>query len=161
MSWSWQKMWEWTGKKEMERQNDPHLESKLNKELADHDRPPTDEELKPCPFCGGKSYESNTFVSCNQDNGECPVCAYAFDVNIWNNRPIEDQLRADLLFTKSELEAAESDAKFGEGKAQQLVKAEANLAEIAEKLDEAELGEGFAVNLPFIKGIATRHKEKE
>ena len=39
MSWSWQKMWEWTGKKEMERQNDPHLESKLNKELAGHDRP--------------------------------------------------------------------------------------------------------------------------
>ena len=36
----------------------------------------------------------------------------------------------------------------------------ADLAEIEAELDEAELGEGFEANIPFIKGIATRHKEK-
>ena len=53
-------------------------------------------ELKPCPFCGGEAElcysEVDTF---------CRKCNVIQETEMWNTRPIEDELRARI----AELEA--------------------------------------------------------
>lgn len=71
------------------------------------------EELKLCPFCGSKSasvkeererYGVRTFVACS-----CGVSltAYAADVAVsrWNQRPVEDALRARIAELEAQLTA--------------------------------------------------------
>jgi hypothetical protein len=55
------------------------------------------EELKPCPFCGGKAWVfdgdsvgcENTCINGDPTDGDLPT------FKTWNTRPIEDELRAD------------------------------------------------------------------
>lgn len=70
----------------------------------------TNDELKPCPFCGGEPDIEVKFVP--STDGEdykytfisCPVHNFIHDAETWNTRPIEDELRARI----AELEAANS-----------------------------------------------------
>ena len=63
-------------------------------------------ELKPCPFCGRKPYESGGYVSCHTE--ECLANADYHEPAIgsiehWNTRPIEDELRARIAELEAEV----------------------------------------------------------
>ena len=49
-------------------------------------------KLKPCPFCGGKD-----IVRTNKSTTCADHCLYVNEMSLedWNNRPIEDELRAE------------------------------------------------------------------
>jgi hypothetical protein len=57
------------------------------------------EELKPCPFCGKEQSEEN-FFSCDGYPQACGCWETTHSgeeaVNVWNTRPIEDELRAEI-----------------------------------------------------------------
>ena len=57
------------------------------------------EELKPCPFCGGKAIKGSTYFMCL--NNDCD--GMALD---WNTRPIEDRLRRERDELKALLDEA-------------------------------------------------------
>ena len=50
-------------------------------------------ELKACPFCGQTAHVSDSFIDAEQVG--CFYCVAFVDTDIWNTRPIEDQLRAE------------------------------------------------------------------
>ena len=56
-------------------------------------------ELKPCPFCGGEAElcysEVDTF---------CRKCNVMQETELWNTRPIEDELRARIAELEAESE---------------------------------------------------------
>ena len=54
-------------------------------------------ELKPCPFCGGTKICTEKGINLNY----CDNCSAESNVEHWNTRPIEDELRARI----AELEA--------------------------------------------------------
>ncbi|AUR89499.1 coil containing protein [Vibrio phage 1.123.O._10N.286.48.F3] len=63
-------------------------------------------DLKACPFCGGEAemrkitrYQS----TCGCKNPRCEGRDF-FVVGAWNNRPIEDQLTAELAEAKAEID---------------------------------------------------------
>ena len=55
------------------------------------------EELRPCPFCGGTKICTEKGINLNY----CDNCSAESNVEHWNTRPIEDELRARI----AELEA--------------------------------------------------------
>ncbi|NLI08142.1 MAG: hypothetical protein GX457_13780 [Thermotogaceae bacterium] len=64
-------------------------------------------ELKPCPFCGRKPYESGGYVSCHTE--ECLANADYHEPAIgsiedWNTRPIEDALNKRIAELEAENE---------------------------------------------------------
>lgn len=70
--------------------------------------PIDDSELKPCPFCGKRATKSNELsiemmAAC--DNPDCITFGWGMPISLWNTRPIEDQLRAELAAVKEENEA--------------------------------------------------------
>ena len=64
-------------------------------------------ELKPCPFCG------STQLVDGQDMAQvmCYHCVCQGWRKDWNNRPIEDALRAEVAALKAKIDAREG----GEG----------------------------------------------
>ena len=53
------------------------------------------EELKRCPFCGGKvSHQVRDILV--PETVFCLNCPVAVPTNIWQQRPIEDELRAEI-----------------------------------------------------------------
>lgn len=57
-------------------------------------------ELKPCPFCGGND------IRPSQDFDECVVCERCgshIEEEMWDSRPIEDELRASRDVWKKKL----------------------------------------------------------
>ena len=56
-------------------------------------------ELKPCPFCGGTKICTEKGINLNY----CDNCSAESNVEHWNTRPIEDDLRKRI----AELEAAQ------------------------------------------------------
>jgi len=70
------------------------------------------DELKPCPFCGGKArllrgMFDEYAVGCGNDN--CEFCGENSQdtqkaISQWNTRPIEDAMRAELDASKAEIE---------------------------------------------------------
>lgn len=55
------------------------------------------EELKPCPFCGGKVDPTGWLTGYGETGPECEECgATAPTLEIWNNRPRVAELEAEL-----------------------------------------------------------------
>ena len=68
------------------------------------------EILKPCPFCGGTKICTEKGINLNY----CDNCSAESNVEHWNTRPIEDELRsriAELEAEKSILEDQQREAK--------------------------------------------------
>ena len=76
-------------------------------------------ELKPCPFCGkalslfGNDVRNGKLVEVfihpyEVDDGwdRCPLTSLVFDLERWQSRPIEDELRAELEKRTAELHYA-------------------------------------------------------
>jgi len=57
------------------------------------------EELRPCPFCGGTNICTEKGINLNY----CDSCSAEANIEHWNTRPIEDDLRKRI----AELEAAQ------------------------------------------------------
>jgi len=57
------------------------------------------EELRPCPFCGGTKICTEKGINLNY----CDNCSAESNIEHWNTRPIEDALTARI----AELEAAQ------------------------------------------------------
>lgn len=63
------------------------------------------DELKPCPFCGGKADYVGTEIECLECGVMMPkTFAFEMQVDNWNTRPIEDALRAQLAEAQAEVE---------------------------------------------------------
>jgi hypothetical protein len=60
------------------------------------------EELKPCPFCGSVEHVDVSFI--DQEQVGCFACAVFADSDLWQSRPIEDALRAELAAAKKQVE---------------------------------------------------------
>ena len=57
------------------------------------------EELKRCPFCGGKgTHQLGDMV--NNLTVYCLYCPVAIPTEIWQSRPIEDELRQEMANLK-------------------------------------------------------------
>lgn len=65
------------------------------------------QELKPCPFCGGAAeiYDPPTFCGCR--NVRCSGFYSSRRSKDWNTRPREQELEAALLKAKEALERIE------------------------------------------------------
>jgi len=68
------------------------------------------QELKPCPFCGCENISIKVGVYRNGDTSivECEDCNGGIEtpddaVAIWNSRPVEDELRAEIEKLESAL----------------------------------------------------------
>ena len=57
-------------------------------------------ELKPCPFCGGTNICTEKGINLNY----CDSCSAEANIEHWNNRPIEDALRARIAELEAENE---------------------------------------------------------
>lgn len=63
------------------------------------------DELKPCPFCGGKADYVGTEIECLECGVMMPkTFAFEMQVDNWNTRPIEDALRAQLAEAQAEVD---------------------------------------------------------
>jgi hypothetical protein len=90
------------------------------------------EELKPCPFCGGKAWVfdgdsvgcENTCINGDPTDGDLPT------FETWNTRPVEDQLRAANKRLRTQLDTTDTAL----GRAQFLI---ANALEYAKNYDPA------------------------
>lgn len=61
---------------------------------------PDQSEANPCPHCGGPGKTRRLLGS--YDRGQCPKCMIEMQLAIWNSRPIEDELIAELQQVKKE-----------------------------------------------------------
>jgi len=61
------------------------------------------EELRPCPFCGGTNICTEKGINLNY----CDSCSAEANIEHWNTRPIEDDLRKRI----AELEAENAELK--------------------------------------------------
>jgi len=72
------------------------------------------DELKPCPFCGSKAFAHGNLVRC----GTPARCATWMYIPSWQQRPLEDHLRAELDEAKVDrVWAAEMVAKLTKAEA--------------------------------------------
>jgi hypothetical protein len=55
-------------------------------------------ELKPCPFCGGTNICTEKGINLNY----CDSCSAEANIEHWNTRPIEDELRARIAELEGE-----------------------------------------------------------
>ncbi len=62
------------------------------------------EELKACPFCGKEGEHDDYLAWCSDI--ECFARDINMPINEWNDRPIEDALRAQLAQAEKKLEVA-------------------------------------------------------
>ena len=56
--------------------------------------------LKPCPFCGGTKICTEKGINLNY----CDNCSAESNVEHWNTRPIEDELRARIAELEAEID---------------------------------------------------------
>ena len=57
------------------------------------------EILQPCPFCGGTKICTEKGINLNY----CDNCSAESNIEQWNNRPIEDGLRAEIARLQEKL----------------------------------------------------------
>ena len=57
-------------------------------------------EMKPCPFCGGTKICTEKGINLNY----CDNCSAESNVEHWNTRPIEDELRARIAELEAEID---------------------------------------------------------
>ena len=57
------------------------------------------EQIKPCPFCGydAGAITMNGGDKCICSNVDCVCHVLAFDIGAWNDRPIEDAIKAGIV----------------------------------------------------------------
>ena len=60
--------------------------------------------LKPCPFCGGTKICTENGINLNY----CDNCSAESNIEHWNTRPIEDELRAEIERLKVRIEELEA-----------------------------------------------------
>jgi len=62
------------------------------------------DKLKPCPFCGRFGHEANDQYATGGEYCECEACGIVLKggAKVWNRRPIEDSLRAELSALKEQ-----------------------------------------------------------
>lgn len=80
------------------------------------------EELKPCPFCGNKDVILSDYRLVGNDTCwkiTCLHCRLVMSgankqllLNLWNTRPAEDALKAEVERLKAELDAQKSVSKI-------------------------------------------------
>jgi len=58
------------------------------------------EKLKPCPFCGGTKICTEKGINLNY----CDNCSAESNVERWNTRPIEDDLRNRIAELEAEID---------------------------------------------------------
>ena len=58
------------------------------------------EELRPCPFCGGTNICTEKGINLNY----CDSCSAEANIEHWNKRPIEDALRARIAELEEEID---------------------------------------------------------
>ena len=73
------------------------------------------EILQPCPFCGGTNICTEKGINLNY----CDSCSAEANIEHWNNRPIEDALRARIAELEAESAALEEAAEIEELGAQE------------------------------------------
>ncbi len=66
------------------------------------------DKLKPCPFCGRFGHEANDQYATGGEYCECEACGIVLKggAKVWNRRPIEDALRAELAGLKCQMRGA-------------------------------------------------------
>ncbi len=67
------------------------------------EEPEPEPELKPCPFCGGTKICTEKSINLNY----CDNCSAESNVEHWNTRPIEDELRKRIAALKGVIEILE------------------------------------------------------
>jgi hypothetical protein len=59
------------------------------------------DELKPCPFCGGRNWrkgvDDDALIECNDCGVKVLLDFRYLDTTNWNSRPIEDAIKHDLV----------------------------------------------------------------
>jgi len=68
----------------------------------------SEEELKPCPFCGSTNIRKNFGIFPELFCSECEATIYAYDNyedldKSWNTRPLEDALQARIAELEEQL----------------------------------------------------------
>lgn len=59
-----------------------------------------DNELKPCPFCGGKTYKKGGYetgkIACDSEYSVCPIARVGMTPERWNTRPSSPERKRAL-----------------------------------------------------------------
>jgi len=63
------------------------------------------DNLKPCPFCGTQPIGGCMMCNCIDEDGHV-------DPEVWNNRPIEDALRAEIEQLKKAIRRVKDDLDY-------------------------------------------------
>jgi hypothetical protein len=92
------------------------------------------EELKPCPFCGGTKICTEKGINLNY----CDNCSAESNIEHWNTRPIEDDLRKRI----AELEAL---VNVSEGLYERIYEQAARIAELENEHNVWLIGASNAV----------------
>ena len=75
------------------------------------------EILQPCPFCGGTNICTEKGINLNY----CDSCSAEANIEHWNNRPIEDALRARIAELEATVEVGADIAKAYENRVSEIV----------------------------------------
>lgn len=103
------------------------------------------EELKPCPFCGGDARlvkrDGATLVYCTKCERGTGLCRGDAAATMWNHRPAEDALKAEVERLKAELDAQKSVLKIAYSDIKRLCEEVEKWKKIAEGKERGKMSE--------------------